>query len=417
MLILLAVVSAFLVMILLIKKQVPLGITLLAGGAVVGLLCFRSVGMWMEGVYFALSGSTWELAAIIILIGMIGCSMEASGSLNRISLLLARIFPDRRHTLAFFPAIIGMLNVPGGAIISAPLVDRLGGEAGMTAEQKAAANLLFRHFWFPVYPFYTSMIVITGISGVDMLSVIKSGVPATVVGFLACWHFCFRGVARRKKGSLKERFRAMDICLLIYNLSPVILSLSAALVLHTGYIPSLAAGVLLAQLNNSIPVDKGESPWAYITRRAGRFCREVLLPSLKWQMVIIPVGINFFRYAISGSGGAELAARYLLNTDIPQAALIYAIPFVLSLITGLHLASVTISTPIFLPLLAGQDMAGPVFLILTAATVGYWMSPLHLCLILTNEYMKAGYGRTVKIMFWPSMAVAVAGFITYCLVY
>ncbi|MFZ5634742.1 MAG: DUF401 family protein [Bacillota bacterium] len=122
--------------------------------------------------------------------------MNAYGSLDRLITIMGRIFPDKRYLLAFFPAAIGMLNVPGGAVLSLPLVDRAGSDIGLSPEQKAATNLLYRHFWFFVYPFYTSMIVLQRLAGVDMLAVMKPGIPATLVGFLASWKFCFRGWKR-----------------------------------------------------------------------------------------------------------------------------------------------------------------------------------------------------------------------------
>lgn len=411
--VLLGIAAAFVVMVLLIQKRISLGLSLLAGGTVVGLCCFDNGQLWHEAVRFAfLSGSTLELAAIILLINMIGCGMSASGSLDRINQSLGRIFPDKRYTVAFFPAIIGMLNVPGGAILSAPLVDRIGGGIGLSAGQKAAANLLFRHFWFPVYPLYTSMIVLSSISGVNMSAIIKLGVPAALVGFFACWHDCFRGAAKMVVSD-ERRVKAADIYRLFYNLSPVMVALTAALPARAGIIPSLALGVTWTEVINALPFQDGESWAGYLKRRLSRFNTEVLAPSIKWQLIIIPAGINFFRSAISNSGAAELLARHLLHLEIPVEALILLIPALISFITGLHLASVTISAPLFIPMLVGRSLAEPMFLLLMAASVGYWMSPLHLCLILTREYMNAGYAGIVRIMFRPACIIALVGVITY----
>ncbi|MCL6612670.1 MAG: DUF401 family protein [Peptococcaceae bacterium] len=415
MMVLLGIAVAFGAMVLLIKKQVPLGVCLLAGGTVVGLFGFRSWQQWAETAQFAFfSASTLELAAIILLINAIGCGMGASGSLERINQSLGAVFPDKRYSLAFYPAVIGMLNVPGGAILSAPLVKSAGDGIGLGADQKAAVNLLFRHFWFLVYPFYTSMIVITGIAGVDMLSIIKLGIPATLAGFAACWHFCFRGT-QGVTGEVKGGPKAGNLYRLAVNLSPVIVALAAALLADIGFIPALVLGMIWSGIINRVPARQGESRFRYLGRRLRNFWAEVLAPSARWQLVIIPVGINFFRSSISGSGAAELLAGRMLNFDLPVEVLIFFVPVLISFITGLHLAAVTISVPIFIPLLGGQSLTGPMFLLLTAASVGYWMSPLHLCLILTREYMRASYGGTVRIMFWPACVIALAGAVTYLL--
>ncbi len=131
--------------------------------------------------------------------------------------------------------------------------------------------------------------------------------------------------------------------------------------------------------------------------------------------MIIPVGINFFRSAITSSGTAKSLATFLLGLDIPVEALIFIVPLLISITTGLHLASVTISVPLFLPLMGDQGLVQPMFLLLTAASVGYWMSPLHLCLILTQEYLKASYTGIVRLMFWPTLLEGLTGVAVYIL--
>jgi hypothetical protein len=415
MLLLLGVAAAFGLMIILIKKRVPLGISLIAGGVTVGLAGFRSPQAWTETAYFAVfSRSTLELIAVIMLINILGSALRAHGSLDRLNTIMDRVFPDRRYLLAFFPAAIGMLNVPGGAILSAPLVDRAGSGIGLSADQKAAVNLFYRHFWFFVYPFYTSMIVIHGLTGVSMLEMIKLGIAPTLVGFLAGWKVCFRGWKAQAPGE-KSKSRIRDLGRLIYHLSPVLVALTAALVFHVNFIIALLMGVIWIELIHRPPPETGETTAGRLKKRVWGYYTGILRPALKWQLLIIPVGINFFRSAITSSGTAKSLATFLLGLDIPVEALIFIVPLLISITTGLHLASVTISVPLFLPLMGDQGLVQPMFLLLTAASVGYWMSPLHLCLILTQEYLKASYTGIVRLMFWPTLLEGLTGVAVYIL--
>lgn len=416
MFVLLGTAVAFALMIYLIKRRVPLGLSLVAGGAAVGLAGFHNLQSWADTAYFALfSRSTLELASIILLINLLGCAMGAYGSLDRLNTVMGRIFPDNRYLLAFFPAAIGMLNVPGGAMLSAPLVEKAGAGIGLSQEQKAAANLIYRHFWFFIYPFYTSLIVINRLSGVEAMSIIKLGVLPTLVGFFSGWIFCFRGWrpgAEVEKGLSRGR----DILQLAYNLSPIMISLVAVLVLHINFIYAILIGVVWLEAICGTPAGEGETAAAYLKKRVRRFITLALAPSLKWQLAIIPVGINFFRSALTSTGASKYLAELLLGLSIPVEALVFIIPLLISITTGLHLASVTISVPLFLPMLGHQSLVQPMFLLLTGATVGYWMSPLHLCLILTREYFGASYAGMIRIMFWPTLLVALSGLSVYMMV-
>jgi hypothetical protein len=40
--------------------------------------------------------------------------------------------------------------------------------------------------------------------------------------------------------------------------------------------------------------------------------------------------------------------------------------------------------------------------------LGYLLSPLHLCLVLTTQYFGVGYSETVKRMFLPLLAMFIA---------
>lgn len=416
MLVLLGTAVAFALMIYLIKKRVPLGLSLAAGGATVGLAGFHNLQSWAETASFALfSRSTLELASIIVLINLLGCAMGAYGSLDRLNTVMGRIFPDNRYLLAFFPAAIGMLNVPGGAMLSAPLVEKAGSGIGLSQEQKAAANLIYRHFWFFIYPFYTSIIVISRLSGVEAISIIKLGVIPTLVGFFSGWIFCFRGW---KPGAKVEKSlsRGRDVLQLAHNLSPILVSLAAALLLHINFISAILIGVAWVEASCGAPAGEGETAAGYLKKRMRRFITMALIPSLRWQLVIIPVGINFFRSALTSTGASKYLAELLLGLSIPVEALVFIIPLLISITTGLHLASVTISVPLLLPMLGQQSLLQPMFLLLIAASVGYWMSPLHLCLILTREYFRASYAGMIRIMFWPTLLVALAGLAVYIMV-
>ena len=69
--------------------------------------------------------------------------------------------------------------------------------------------------------------------------------------------------------------------------------------------------------------------------------------------------------------------------------------------TGLNFPTVAITIPFFHPLYPGE-MWPALFMIFITSTVGYTISPLHLCLILTREFFDADLLRTYSYILPPA---------------
>jgi len=54
--------------------------------------------------------------------------------------------------LSVLPAVIGLLPVAGGALMSAPMVESEAEKVQLDSSLKAYVNIWFRHTIFPVYP-------------------------------------------------------------------------------------------------------------------------------------------------------------------------------------------------------------------------------------------------------------------------
>ena len=86
--------------------------------------------------------------------------MQESGQMDR---LVNDLRIGKRTFLVLSPALVGMLPVPGGALLSSPLVERVG--EGMEEKTKAALNVWFRHVLLIVYPFSPALIASAKIAG------------------------------------------------------------------------------------------------------------------------------------------------------------------------------------------------------------------------------------------------------------
>ena len=86
------------------------------------------------------------------------------------------------------PALMGVLIVPGGALLSAPFIDEIGEEMKIPAPRRAAINLVFRHIAMFILPFSTGLLVISAalpeinISKLIFLNLFYV-IPTTFVGY------------------------------------------------------------------------------------------------------------------------------------------------------------------------------------------------------------------------------------------
>ena len=107
------------------------------------------------------------LALVVGLIPLIGGVLERSGRMDD---LVENMRIGQKPFLASSPALIGMLPMPGGALLSAPVVDKAG--AGMSPAAKAAANVWFRHVLYLAYPLGTALIASAKIAGITVYQAI-----------------------------------------------------------------------------------------------------------------------------------------------------------------------------------------------------------------------------------------------------
>jgi uncharacterized protein len=86
-------------------------------------------------------------------------------------------------------------------------------------------------------------------------------------------------------------------------------------------------------------------------------------------------------------------SQALTASGIPLPVIVFAVPLMAGVLTGLAVGAFAIAFPIVLPL-CGPDLVGSGYGLLayTGGFVGLMVSPLHLCLALTRVYYKAEWG-------------------------
>lgn len=137
-----AVAAAFGLVMFLASRDVSLWLALLVGTGVVGLLSPMGLPSFMSAFFGGLlSPLTIQLVAAVLLISGLGRVMKENGDLELAVSSLVSLVPRPKLLTMLLPAVIGTINVTGGAIMSAPMVEENGKALGLDRTSQAAVNL------------------------------------------------------------------------------------------------------------------------------------------------------------------------------------------------------------------------------------------------------------------------------------
>jgi len=173
---------SFSLIIFLVANKKNFGVAMILGALILGILSNpdRLAQTFYETI------ADWEvdtLIVIVMLIKILATVLEETGQIPLVVENLKRIIPER-GMLAIIPFIFGLLPVPGGALLSAPMVDAEGRRLGVSNEGKTFLNLWFRHIGFLVFPLATALIVMSQISEVNINRLIVIQTPIFTVSLI-----------------------------------------------------------------------------------------------------------------------------------------------------------------------------------------------------------------------------------------
>ena len=96
-------------------------------------------------------------------------------------------------------------------------------------------------------------------------------------------------------------------------------------------------------------------------------------------------------------------------SGLPPMVVLFVLPFLAGLMTGLTIAYVGITFPILMPLMgSGSPSLGLLALAFGSGFAGVMLSPVHLCLVLSREYFNADMTQVYRRLWLPSALVLAA---------
>jgi integral membrane protein (TIGR00529 family) len=374
---------AFIVILILVRKKFSYGAAIIIGAVIIGVFCGFSAEDFLEITVGTLTDyNTVNLTAIIILIGILGYSFKETGQID-ITVEELRKISGERTVLAALPAAFGMLPIPGGALMSAPVIEPEANRLKLTPEHKTYINIWFRHTLLQVFPLSSMIILSASLAEISIYSMVVWLVPLFVVSVITGYFLGLRSikVSENREGS-------GSILRALYGLSPILLVIFLNIMFKIGFAFGLPLGILLLFAERRVSVKK-----ALVMVKKG----------ISLHMALAMVGIMFFRQVINTSNVVADVMGMLEAS--PVIVLIIGLPMVISLFTGLAILSIGVCFPLLLPL---APFSPPLFtaILYTSAFTGYLASPLHLCVILTKEYYDCSLFGFYK-WFLPSVGVLV----------
>ncbi|MBN2566000.1 MAG: DUF401 family protein, partial [Candidatus Eisenbacteria bacterium] len=328
------------------------------------------------------------LLARIIMIMALGALAGRLGYLDRFASGLKALIADNRIVIALIPAFGGLLPMPGGTMLTAPMVETAVSAGHATPEQKLFVSYWFRHVWEYIWPLYPGVVVGAALVNRRASDLFFTNWPITVAAIAAGALF----VLRKVDAGVNERARDArgggwkDLTVGVWPFGVVV------------------AGVLVLKIELVLVIAAVIAILVVLERPARADVWRSLKRGTEFQIVTLIIGVAAYQHLLESASIVEAVPPFLLKMNMPEMAVIAAVPLIIGLITGVTLAFIAVSFPLLLPLMGGAhaDMQ-LVMLAFASGFVGCLLSPVHLCLVLTREYFRASWGGIYR-MLVPSCA-------------
>jgi integral membrane protein (TIGR00529 family) len=412
------VASVFGLVILLMRLSSQVGLALIVGAVSLGFFFQMSP----QGILIAfgltfVDGKFLLVVLIVSLIIVLSASMEQLGQMREILGRFRNRIGSKRWGMAALPALIGLLPMPGGAIFSAPMVDAFDEEGRLPPSLKSFLNYWYRHIWEYWWPLYPSVLLACALAEVDLWAYIAFACPLT--GIAAAGGLTqllqIRRFEARSAPEVKEHDKSRSLSALL----PV------ALAIFTG----LSLGILHQSLDSvpggfSLPKETGlvlgllaAIAWVWWHQGIRRYhIVRILRDPLLVRMGMTLIGVFVFKNTIQESLAAQEVAEALMHLNVPLGWMIVLFSATLGVITGLPVAFVAITFPVLVPvieIIGTPNMRLPlIILVYLSGFTGSLLSPLHLCMILSNEYFGAPWLKFYQRL-WLPMIMSAGGGLCY----
>jgi integral membrane protein (TIGR00529 family) len=275
-------------------------------------------------------------------------------------------------------------------------------------------NYWFRHLWEYWWPLYPGVLLTTNLAAVDLWTFVGTLFPMSLVAAAAGYLPLRRMMPARRPGAAPAATARPRVRPFVRELIPVLIAI----------VPGIALGSLLeaALTGPAATVSKelglivalcAAIGWVWRTNRlpAGRR-RGIVLRRETLAMIYMVAAILVFKGVLLDSRAVEAVSAELMDWQVPLVAIAVVLPLIVGLVVGITIAFVGSAFPILISLIAAYQATDQtlayLMLAMTGGFVGVLLSPLHLCLVLSNQYFRADPVSVYRLLWRPCLALILA---------
>ena len=415
--------TVFTLIIFLTKWRLSLGSALMTGSIFLGLWCALSPYQIGASVLRSLLAErTIVLCLVVSLTLVLGYSMEKTGQMRRLLESSKGLSQNVHLSLALFPALIGLLPMPGGAIFSAPMVQATGNKHSVSAEQKTLVNYWSRHICEYSWPLYPSVLVTCALSGISLWTFVIVQFPLTLFAALVGYLMILRPIPIPKKPAYEYPKRGLRGFLT--ELMPILIVVGGTIIVFINIHLLKAYWPYLRQFPQQTPLVIALLFSILRVWRQNHInlagTRDILTTRSLVSMIFIIASVMIFRAMLKETQIVPEISRTLVAGHIPMVLIVMILPFFVGGILGITTVFVATTFPIIFSLLESAGLQREILpytiLAYCSGYVGHLISPLHLCLVLTCSYFQADLSGIYKKLWLPCAFVGTGGIISFLVI-
>nr|MBN2277916.1 DUF401 family protein [candidate division Zixibacteria bacterium] len=397
----LKLVVIFTVIVVGLRRKIFVGYLLFGAGILTAILYGAAFDEILRAyTHLLISTDFLALYAIIILITFLGRFLREIGYLDRLVKASEEIIGGARTASAVLPAMIGLMPMPGGALLSAPLIGRVLKDKKYSPEFKTVVNYWSRHvieFCWPVYP---GLILSATITSLPVGTVSLLQMPMTLIMILIGIVFFIRKIdpSNGPGGKLIK-----PLFSILVNIWPIIL----AILIHAIFEIKLVFCVLIALI--LLLLIERPTP-----ARLLPVAKEAFSP----RLLVLVYGVLSFKAALEVTGAVGSIPKLTAELGLSPQIMIILVSFLSGLLTGILFALIGLAYPLLAAFLYQPDInLANIFLAFVSGYVGMIFSPTHFCLILTNEHFKSHLGKVYRLLTPPLLLLFLTAVFLYLIGY
>lgn len=376
---LIAVLVSFSIIPILIRLKFKLSYTLFI--TVGFLFLLSSLGLETLGKVLSsiiIEQSSRDTILTVIMVTLLGGLMKHYKILDKIVETILLLISSKKNILMIIPAMLGILSIPGGALLSAPFIDDIGEDMNIKPSRRAAINLSFRHLALILLPYATSLLIVAVVlPSFNIYKLISLNLIFASLMVIIGYFIFLRDIESEslppRKNIIKNLLR-----LALYT-SPIYVAVIINSITGLPFYITLIASILIVY---------------FLGDKKDFF--KVLIESLNWDTILTLIAVLMMKETIISMEGLIALFNNLLKANESMFAMM-GILLISSAFFGFITGNFTASIAIMFPMLVQINITGELiyfytYFVFGSAFVGYYFSPLHLCQAFTVEYMNVSTG-------------------------